>query len=136
VPRYLIRRVLGNVSDAEPEAAADVSRRVHVDQFPDIEWEHSHVVRTSEGLTSYCVHAAPNAERVRDHAASPACPPTRCMRSHTSFCLDVRGERGACMPRRRLPDPPRPVDLRDLGGYMAVGKGNRSNSGTSGTGGV
>jgi hypothetical protein len=74
VPRYLIRRVLGDVSDAELEAAADVSRRVRVDQFPDIEWEHSHVVRTTEGLTSYCVYTAPTAERVRDHAASAGLP--------------------------------------------------------------
>jgi hypothetical protein len=68
------RRVLGDVSDAELQAAADVSRRVRVDQFPDIEWEHSHVVRTSEGLASYCVYAAPTAERVRDHAAAAGLP--------------------------------------------------------------
>jgi hypothetical protein len=61
---------LGDVSDAELEAAADISRRVRLDQFPDIEWEHSHVVRTSEGLTSYCVYAAPTADRVRGHAAA------------------------------------------------------------------
>ena len=74
MPRYLIRRVLGDVSDAELEAAADVSRRVRADQFPDIEWEHSHVVRTPEGLASYCVYAAPTAERLRDHAAAAGLP--------------------------------------------------------------
>jgi hypothetical protein len=65
---------LGDVSDAELDAAADVSRRIRADQFPDIAWEHSHVVRTSEGLTSYCVYTAPTAERVRDHAASAGLP--------------------------------------------------------------
>jgi Protein of unknown function (DUF4242) len=74
MPRYLIRRALGDVTDAELEAAADVSRRVRVDQFPDVEWEHSHVVRTPDGLTSYCVYAAPTADRVRDHAAAAGLP--------------------------------------------------------------
>jgi uncharacterized protein DUF4242 len=74
MPRYLIRRVLGDVTEAELEAAADVSRRVRADQFPDIEWERSHVVRTPDGLTSYCVYAAPTAQRVRDHAAAAALP--------------------------------------------------------------
>jgi hypothetical protein len=74
MPRYLIRRVLGDVTDAELEAAADVSRRVRADQFPDVEWEHSHVVRTADGLTSYCVYASPTAERVRDHAAAAGLP--------------------------------------------------------------
>jgi Nickel responsive protein SCO4226-like len=74
MPRYLISRILGDVTDAELDAAADVSRRVRTDQFPDIEWEHSHVVRTSGGLTSYCVCAAPSAQRVRDHAAAAGLP--------------------------------------------------------------
>jgi Nickel responsive protein SCO4226-like len=74
MPRYLIRRVLGDVTDDELEAAADVSRRVRVSRFPDIEWEHSHVVRTSVGLTSYCVYAAPTEDRVRDHAAAAGLP--------------------------------------------------------------
>jgi hypothetical protein len=74
MPRHLICRVLGDVTEAELEAAADVSRRVRTDQFPDIEWEHSHVVRTSGGLTSYCVYAAPSAQRVRDHAAAAGLP--------------------------------------------------------------
>jgi hypothetical protein len=74
MPRYLIRRVLGDVTDAELEAAADVSRQVREEHFPDIEWEHSHVVRTPDGLVSYCVYAAPDAQRVRDHAAGAGLP--------------------------------------------------------------
>ena len=42
--------------------------------YPDVDWEHSHVVRTPEGLTSYCVYAAPTAERVRDHAMAAGLP--------------------------------------------------------------
>jgi hypothetical protein len=74
MPRYLIHRALGDVTEAQVEAAAAVSRQVRADHFPDIEWEHSHVVRTPEGLTSYCIYAAPNADRVRDHAAAAGLP--------------------------------------------------------------
>jgi Nickel responsive protein SCO4226-like len=74
MPRFLIRRVLGDVTQTELEAAADVSRRVRADHFPDVDWEHSHVVRTLDGLTSYCVYAAPTAQRVRDHAAAAGLP--------------------------------------------------------------
>jgi hypothetical protein len=31
-------------------------------------------VRTAEGLTSYCVYAAPSADRVREHAAAAGLP--------------------------------------------------------------
>jgi hypothetical protein len=74
MPRYLVQRVLGDVSDAELETAAEVSRQIRADHFRDIEWEHSHVVRTPEGLTSYCVYAGPNAQRVRDHATAAGLP--------------------------------------------------------------
>jgi hypothetical protein len=74
MPRYLVRRTLGDVSPDDLEAAAANSRRVRDEQFPDLEWEHSHVVRTGDGLTSYCVYAAPAADRVRDHAAAAGLP--------------------------------------------------------------
>jgi hypothetical protein len=74
MPRFLIVRMLGDVDDAQLDAAADVSRRVRAERFPDVAWEHSHVVRTPEGLTSYCVYAAPDAERVRAHAAAAGLP--------------------------------------------------------------
>lgn len=74
MPRYLIHRALGDVTEEELEAAAETSRRVRAEGFPEIEWEHSHVVRTDGGLVSYCVYAAPDAQRVRDHAAASGLP--------------------------------------------------------------
>lgn len=74
MPRYLIHRVLGDVSEDELEAAAEEARRVRAERFPEIEWEHSHVVRTDDGLTSYCVYSAPSAQHVRDHAAAAGLP--------------------------------------------------------------
>ena len=74
MPRYLIRRILGDVSNEQLEEAAEVSRRVRAEQFPEIEWEHSHVVRTDGGLASYCVYAAPSEDHVRDHASAAGLP--------------------------------------------------------------
>jgi hypothetical protein len=74
MPRYLIRRALGDASEQDIEAAAERSRRVREDQFPEIEWEHSHVVRTDAGLVSYCVYAAPSEQHVRDHAGAAGLP--------------------------------------------------------------
>jgi hypothetical protein len=74
MPRYLIRRELGDVTEAQLEATAETSRRVREEDFPEVTWEHSHVIRTPAGLTSFCVYAAPDAQRVRDHAAAVGMP--------------------------------------------------------------
>jgi hypothetical protein len=74
MPRYLIRRDLGDISEAQLDAAAETSTRVREEQFPDIAYEHSHVVRTPQGLTAYCVYAADDAQRLRDHAAAAGIP--------------------------------------------------------------
>ena len=50
------------------------SRGLTESEFPDITWEHSHVVRTSDGMRTYCVYAAPSVERVKAHAAAAGLP--------------------------------------------------------------
>ncbi len=67
-------RFVCDVTEADVEAAAEVSRRVRAESFPEIEWEHSHVVRTTDGLTSYCVYSAPSAQHLRDHATAAGLP--------------------------------------------------------------
>jgi hypothetical protein len=43
--------------------------------FPEIAWEHSHVVETDDGeLVTYCVYVAPDAQMCRDHAAAAEVP--------------------------------------------------------------
>jgi hypothetical protein len=74
MPRYVIQRTLGTVSDEELEAAAENSRRVREADFPEIVWEHSHVVHVGDGLKTYCVYSAPDAQMVRDHAAAAGLP--------------------------------------------------------------
>lgn len=69
VPRYMIERDFGEISDEEMLAAAVRSDRVAAERFPDVVWEHSHICALPDGtVTSYCVYSAPNEERVREHA--------------------------------------------------------------------
>ncbi len=74
MPRFVIQRVLGDVSEDQLEAAAEHSSRVREEQFPEVTWEHSHVVRDDGGLISYCVYSAPTEQQVRDHAAAAGLP--------------------------------------------------------------
>jgi Protein of unknown function (DUF4242) len=68
MPRYLILRQFEIGEDDMPP----VARRSHElveEEFPEITWEHSHVVVDDEGLVNtYCVYEAPNEEMVREHS--------------------------------------------------------------------
>jgi hypothetical protein len=67
MPRYLIERVYGQ---AEQEAMQNIGQRMkHVaeTEFPEVKWEHSHVVSDESGIKSYCVYEAPNEEQLRQH---------------------------------------------------------------------
>ncbi len=68
MPRYLVERLF-HVSIDEMPMAGRRSKEVAVEQFPEITWEHSHVVVDDEGaVKTYCVYAAPSEEIVRRHA--------------------------------------------------------------------
>jgi hypothetical protein len=68
MPRYLVERLF-HVSIDEMPTAGRRSKEVAVEQFPEITWEHSHVVVDDEGaVKTYCVYAAPSEEMVRRHA--------------------------------------------------------------------
>ena len=68
MPRYLIVRKF-QVGESEMPTVGRRSRQVIEQQFPEITWEHSHVVVDDEGAVStYCVYAAPTEEMVRSHA--------------------------------------------------------------------
>jgi hypothetical protein len=43
MPRYVIERNFGLIDDDEMQELAARSKLVGIEQFPDIEWEHSHV---------------------------------------------------------------------------------------------
>ena len=68
MPRYLVERRYTVDIDSLPVVATR-SKAIGHHRFPEIVWEHSHVVLASDGTPmSYCVYVAPNEETVREHA--------------------------------------------------------------------
>ena len=74
MPRFIITRALGDVSDDQLDAAAAESSRVREEQFPEITWEHSHVVRTGGGPDVVLRLRRADEQSVRDHAAAAGLP--------------------------------------------------------------
>jgi hypothetical protein len=70
MPRYLIDRSWDPDKENKESIEAGVrSKRVAKEKFPEIVWEHSHVVMDERGLLkSFCIYQAPNPEMVREHA--------------------------------------------------------------------
>jgi hypothetical protein len=67
MPRYLIERDYGQ---AEQEAMQNIgvrTKQIAKESFPDVMWEHSHVVSDESGIKSFCVYEAPNEKRLREH---------------------------------------------------------------------
>jgi len=66
--RYLVVRSFDVGTDQMPRVGRS-SRELIEGDFPEITWEHSHVVVDDDGLVrTYCVYAAPNEELVREHS--------------------------------------------------------------------
>jgi hypothetical protein len=68
MPRYLIERTYAVDMDSVPDVATRSKALKHY-HYPDIVWEHSHVVLAADGTPkSFCIYSAPNEELVREHA--------------------------------------------------------------------
>ena len=68
MPRYLIERTYTVDMDTLPTVATR-SKAIGHYRYPDIVWEHSHVVVDSDGNPkSFCIYDAPTEEMVREHA--------------------------------------------------------------------
>ncbi len=66
--KFLIERRFQVGEDQMPEIGRR-SRQIATDQFPEIIWEHSHVVDDDAGtVKTFCVYEAPSEEIVRRHA--------------------------------------------------------------------
>ena len=69
MPRYLIERTYTVDMDGLPNVATR-SKAIGHYQYPEIVWEHSHVVVGSDGVPkSFCIYEAPTEEMVREHAS-------------------------------------------------------------------
>jgi hypothetical protein len=66
--KYLVERRF-HVSQDEMTEVSTRSKRIAVEQFPEITWHHSHVVVDDAGtVKTYCVYEAPSEDIVRAHA--------------------------------------------------------------------
>jgi uncharacterized protein DUF4242 len=85
MPRYLIVRSFEVGEDQMPPVGRR-SRELTENEFPEITWEHSHVIVDDEGLVhTYCVYTAPSEEMVREHS--------RMLGQHTlDLLLEIAGD--------------------------------------------
>jgi hypothetical protein len=74
MPRYFLERTLGDVTRAELDAIAARSQEIRAARYPQITWEHTHVVRTPEGMKAFCLYDSPDAESVKQHAGELGLP--------------------------------------------------------------
>jgi hypothetical protein len=59
------------VGEDQMPAVGRTSRVLTETTFPEITWEHSHVIVDDEGLVrTFCVYGAPNEDVVRKHAVA------------------------------------------------------------------
>ncbi|HYX76310.1 MAG TPA: nickel-binding protein, partial [Gaiellaceae bacterium] len=67
--RYLVVRRF-DVGEEEMPEVGRRSREVIETGYPQIVWEHSHIVVGEDGVVmTYCIYAAPDEKAIRDHAA-------------------------------------------------------------------
>jgi ligand-binding SRPBCC domain-containing protein len=68
VPRYLVVRTF-DVGEEEMPEVGRRSNEVIEGGYPQIVWEHSHVVVNEDGkVMTYCVYESPDEQTVRNHA--------------------------------------------------------------------
>ena len=68
MPRYVIERTY-TVDESGVPVVATRSKQLARDHFPEVVWEHSHVVLDGDGTPkSFCIYGAPSEEVVRAHA--------------------------------------------------------------------
>ena len=88
MPRFLVERGLGHLTDDELPTAAEESTRVRERDFPQIGWEHSHVVRDDDGLRALCIYSAPDAGTLRDYSRRAGLPVDRIGEIHADLVPD------------------------------------------------
>jgi len=80
----LIERTF-TVGESEMPAVSRRSKEIAHEQFPEVAWEHSHVVIDADGtVRTYCVYAAPDAEQVAAHAIA--------LGKHTYVVYEIAGD--------------------------------------------
>lgn len=68
MPRYLIERLLSEAALQDQAGFGLRTKEVAAREFPQISWEHSHVVSDESGIKTFCVYDSPSEELIREHA--------------------------------------------------------------------
>jgi uncharacterized protein DUF4242 len=70
MPRYIVERQFDVQHEGMPQVGSK-SRRILVEEMPEITWELSHVaLDDSGGVKTYCIYDAPSEDAIRHHAAA------------------------------------------------------------------
>jgi hypothetical protein len=85
MPRYLLERTVGDVTREDLDNIAAHSTEIRLARYPQIEWEHTHVVRTDAGLKAFCLYDSPDRESVLAHAGELGLPVERCFEVETDL---------------------------------------------------
>ena len=68
MPRYIVERQFDVNHEGMPQVGSS-SRRILVEEMPQITWELSHVaVDDLGGVKTYCIYDAPDEDAIRAHA--------------------------------------------------------------------
>jgi Protein of unknown function (DUF4242) len=67
MPRYLVERAYGEVEQEAMQNIGQRMKQVAEEEFPDVTWDHSHVVSDESGIKTFCVYEAPDEEHIRRH---------------------------------------------------------------------
>ncbi len=68
--KFLVERSF-EVGEDQMDEVGRRSKRIVIEQYPEITWHHSHVVISDDGkVRTYCVYEAPSVEIVRLHAST------------------------------------------------------------------
>lgn len=71
MPKFLIERLFGELDEETLQDVGERAKRIAFEEFPEVTWEHSHVVVDEDGGSrTFCVYRAPSVEALRDHAHS------------------------------------------------------------------
>ena len=69
MPRYVIERSFDPMDEELSDQLGSLSKKIIEEQFPEIRWEHSHVVADAEGnIITFCIYEAPSEDMIRLHA--------------------------------------------------------------------
>jgi hypothetical protein len=86
MPRYLLERTVGDVTREQLDAIAERSQEIRAARYPHITWEHTHVIRTPEGMKAICLYDSPDADSIKQHAAELGLPLERFHQVETDLC--------------------------------------------------